>query len=1041
MDVNGIMPKSGIITLLAAFVCVSVGCANAVEIAFDQPNDGYFLKSAYHKLKPSNPTQERELFVVTKRAELHKLRASHGPFEVYQAVPDEYLDRNTNTKSQSQIFHNLDVSVHLLTEELLPKWPQLQVLMHSQPVSEHLKVDDFRETVFDERWCGQLIVQHLDQRLTDVCILNQKDKNACVMDISIPIEWWHHNKSNIDVYYQVSRVEDNHECASESNSIVPGRSDDSKDKNLLAVIPLSTEDHRFDEKGDNRLIFRIPKTKYLPGSRFLVPVYLAANSEVQIVVVQAKVKNGLKIRGAAVKPNSPWSVYFEMKDRQKSAIVTAFIKNKPKFIQSTSNEQIFSWEFEVEEEAHGPETGRIIWNIDYEKNRPTVKQHDSRVTARIQIVSDDQKKIIPVFKEYNILNTAVLTGNRLSYPLKIYSVDKQGTLHDVTYMTVCHSADIEVIKVSPDCSEVYLNGDETQGSHNVTIIAKTGYYTSFLHIQVWVPENRLDIQLSDHKLSQIRTWKVPDEKKKSKKSKRSSKLSQGVDSNFLLDIKSSEKTNQHGCRLRVQQSKVEVYARFIIQSASRTDFFHNRKAYLRVTDLVRDRLRIADSRVATLNGTVIQGLRQGRTEVQVLAPSGHIKGVRELRVGKDKVIIERLLVRVISGVSLEIMKDRNQMESLSAVAHLQDKLVTKHQEGILDITLQFSDGTSFPIKYIPENEYDLSITSLNSQVVEIPGDSPNHKYSIIANNEGRGELVRVILKMKDPCMKKRSRSLGTSYVYVNVDFSKETNYLELQSDSNYDNRASDRWDKNDLPNKNTYKDHYSSKDEYFKYQHKTKNEKFPRIMGNEPQVIPVHIALDKLPESQPKSSQPKTEAQQQPIKDKDGLSPLEIGMYVLLAVFCVAILVFTVNCAVFMMRYRRKRMPSKFGKVKKGESVRQANDWVWIGRQTLERNAVNTKCSHTLMPEEDFNGNRMIRPTSSGIGSSVSSNSTGGSNRNSTVSTYKGSECSIRITANPLPDTGPEHSMQDDPEWDYEAMGMTYDQLMDYFDNLKESTA
>ena len=26
-------------------------------------------------------------------------------------------------------------------------------------------------------------------------------------------------------------------------------------------------------------------------------------------------------------------------------------------------------------------------------------------------------------------------------------------------------------------------------------------------------------------------------------------------------------------------------------------------------------------------------------------------------------------------------------------------------------------------------------------------------------------------------------------------------------------------------------------------------------------------------------------------------------------------------------------------------------------------------------------------------------------------------------------------------EWDYDAMGMTYEQLMEYFDNLKESTA
>ncbi|ESO96300.1 hypothetical protein LOTGIDRAFT_144143, partial [Lottia gigantea] len=120
-------------------------------------------------------------------------------------------------------------------------------------------------------------------------------------------------------------------------------------------------------------------------------------------------------------------------------------------------------------------------------------------------------------QESTILNTAILTGNKQTFPLKIYSVDKEGSLQDVTYKTVCHSADIEVIKVAPDCSEVYLDGDETQGSHNVTIITKTGYYTSFLHLKVWIPENRLDIQLSDYKLNPIKKWKVPNLEKKKKR--------------------------------------------------------------------------------------------------------------------------------------------------------------------------------------------------------------------------------------------------------------------------------------------------------------------------------------------------------------------------------------------------------------------------------------------------------------------------------------------------------------------------------------------
>ncbi len=261
------------------------------------------------------------------------------------------------------------------------------------------------------------------------------------------------------------------------------------------------------------------------------------------------------------------------------------------------------------------------------------------------------------------------------------------------------------------------------------------------------------------------------------------------------------------------------------------------------------------------------------------------------------------------------------------------------------------------------------------------------------------------------------------------------------------------------------------------------------------------------------------------------MSALEIGMYVLLGVFCLAITVFVVNCMVFVWRYQKKRVPFY---TEGQSSVQNASDWVWIGKATLERNSINTGCSQTLMPEADFNGNRnanapgatsTLHPRSgstSARSSGVSGSGGTGSNRNSYVSTYKGSECSIRITSNPHPEANPSTSkagadggastpatapappatpkaterlqrsplndddippidgvedMTDDGEdqteeplvpppvpphapkppqlpadganppsgecfdWDYEQMGMTYDQLMDYFDNLKESTA
>lgn len=219
-------------------------------------------------------------------------------------------------------------------------------------------------------------------------------------------------------------------------------------------------------------------------------------------------------------------------------------------------------------------------------------------------------------------------------------------------------------------------------------------------------------------------------------------------------------------------------------------------------------------------------------------------------------------------------------------------------------------------------------------------------------------------------------------------------------------------------------------------------------------------------DSESQTEEPLSEALEQPVSTKaKHPSPLEIGMYVLVAVFIFAVLVFTANCAVFTVRYQRKRS-AKGTHVMTG-SISQAPDWVWIGRATLERHgARNTGCNQPLMAEEDFNGNQMVLPnslppsqvasnkqsgppnstkgpvqragSSSGVASSGSSGS--GSNRDSIVSTYKGSECSIRITSNPLPDDDSGMGYNE-AEWDYEAMGMTYEQLMEYFDNLKESSA
>ena len=192
---------------------------------------------------------------------------------------------------------------------------------------------------------------------------------------------------------------------------------------------------------------------------------------------------------------------------------------------------------------------------------------------------------------------------------------------------------------------------------------------------------------------------------------------------------------------------------------------------------------------------------------------------------------------------------------------------------------------------------------------------------------------------------------------------------------------------------------------------------------------------------------------------------------------------------------------------------------MWIGPATLQRNDIVTSCGRRLMSEAEFTNSQSSRPNSGSMGLPSSGS---GSNRNSTVSTYRGSECSVRITANPLADDNgnivdaesvpvlhPEEYFLAEPrvgchplataadidddddvgdsdedeksadeacrsdrfirplssawstmsredqlrhleeavasglnaDWDCEGFGMTYAELMEYFDNLRESTA
>lgn len=130
---------------------------------------------------------------------------------------------------------------------------------------------------------------------------------------------------------------------------------------------------------------------------------------------------------------------------------------------------------------------------------------------QFQYVKDDIEAVLPIAKNWDLMNTAVLTGRQVSQVMKVFIVSQGGKVADVTLQSSCQAADESVIKVSSSCSSVYVDGSEARGSSNASIVVRYGTYVGLAKFIVWMPEFPLEVAVADFRLSQIKGWKIPDE--------------------------------------------------------------------------------------------------------------------------------------------------------------------------------------------------------------------------------------------------------------------------------------------------------------------------------------------------------------------------------------------------------------------------------------------------------------------------------------------------------------------------------------------------
>ncbi|KAH8396363.1 hypothetical protein KR222_009292, partial [Zaprionus bogoriensis] len=962
-------------------------------------------------------------FTVVETTQPVSIRASYGPFSTKQTVPARYIVPDTmESSSQAGEYVNnstatllelqqpnmhLDISAHLVRGTVSQDSPVLRVLFHAgADPGGHLQ----RQKV-----CVLLhVAMPNEQPLKGRCMPEGED-GVCVAEVVVPLSWWpalptpRHSRegSNANAAGQ-ERISPKspQRYAQVSYSVFepPLRNPEQCEPKVqiqplttFAQVPLLGAKTPFKElRADDSVTFLLPQHPLYPMSKLHVPVFLHqyADQEQRVAAftVRARVKAGLRIMGASASSDL-WNISIEKENpKHTTARVTAFRKESSadtsastSSMESRSNNgtnevyEVFSWLLEVADDTNDIlDGGKIVWSVTHVYDAPKDKDSTEliapddtkkRLIAKLEINKDDIQAVLPMAKIWEVMNTAVLTGRQVAQAMKVFIVSQAGKVADVTLQSSCHAEDESV---SSSCSSVYVDGSEQRGSSNASVIVKYGTYVGVAKFIVWMPEFPLEVYISDFRLSQIKGWKVTDDNHymHNKQSRRRKKRSY-VWSQHGTSYYNNVGGDKNICRARYQQSPVEVYAKFLAidQNSGRISYFISRRTGLRVTDLVQPLLRVADPKIASLKGRILQGKSMGRTDVQVLSPiTGRVIGTKEIRVGSDKVNLSKLIVRVISGLQLTITPENAIENGYLAETSVTHKLTAQYQEGLLDIDLEFSDGSKTPLRDIAVEDYFLLVESLDTEVVAFAPMLASHHPRVIAVGEGNGNLLRVTLLLSEECRMRRGAAGSSSSSSSAGSSSASSKQNKPNASPLASALASIEVDFNNVD--------IVSKQESIQNDGTVGRErKNYRNTGDLADII-VGIPLrDSSQQYEPTVQARQHRASIQAVHKSHygnrggggglggtgNMSSMELGMYVLLTAFCFAIIVFVISCVVYASKFRPAMIESGldpltgvgkgngngngaagagFRDVRLKESTTNAHDWVWLGRSTIDRQSV-----------------------------------------------------------------------------------------------------
>ncbi|XP_032396011.1 transmembrane protein 132C isoform X2 [Etheostoma spectabile] len=911
----------------------------------------FFLQEANQDLMRNSSLQARtESFFIHQARQMPFVNASYGPLSVQQPVPLELLQTlpgpfntpsfsstsvPTSTSSPPLFTFNWKVHTYIISESIHPSWPKVQVLFYIAGRDW----DDY--SAIHKLPCVRMFAFHETQEVRGTCRL-KGELGICVAELEPLASWFslptvrpgrqrvseQAQGTPVELYYMVQTT-DSGDCSSEdsrkSGSVRPdqqrpmgyfaGHTPMQRIGSVRLFQPLS------ELKLDNNFVVMAPSKPIRQRETVSTFLALSTLSLVPIFTLRVKLKDGVAFLGARATNPVLWTVSQDVRS-EGHRVVTLHCRRKENSFSQRAEAPGYQRVLQVDLEVNGlmmtPGGREVTWQVEY----PLTRTLTSEVPTLIRLAPQDLGGIVPLAMDTEILNTAVLNGRTVAVPVKVVTVGPDGTVSDITESVECKSTDEQVIKVSDRCDYVYVNGKETRGKRRVMLNFTYSFLSAQLEMSVWMPRLPLLIDVADPELSQIKGWRVP----VSTANRRYERVTDDKEE----DDAAEERTGS-SCAAQYQSTTLRVLTHFVADSGEvrgaaeedgmgQQNFLLGSDWQVEVTQLVKDSLRVEIPKVAQLlKDQVLIGMNAGVTKLQVLSPlTSAVLAERSIKVLDDKVSVTELGVQLVSGLSLSLQLSPGSNRAIVATATTQE-VIESLKQSLISAWLQFSDGSMTALDNYNPAHFTLTATSLDEQVVSVQRSSAWKWPIIVANGEGQGLLVRVEMSPSEVCQKGKQRTiLATGMANIQTRFG--------QPEDQY-RQPGDRRTRPDPP-------YYGGS--IADMETGLINRGATTIRGHVP-VRPNGGRLsadsgarvpNEFSEYPDQAELPRSRSTDDDLlPSRRGLTDLEIGMYALLGVFCLAILVFLINCITYAYKYRSKQLS-----LEATETMPHAHDWVWLGQ-------------------------------------------------------------------------------------------------------------